>query len=204
MAELFRLWWCNAILAECIRIFTTWQAIPFKRKFYFSLEVKFVWTFGFPKQVFIITKKLVQFLNYANNQQHREISVWYLTLLNFNVGLRLVKRHSKMFVLAMISFSKSHTEALSSWSNPISLFCNDGMVHSMCQCCRHNCNETCPKTHHFVQYELRRYSNNICRASEHSNVKGRHDKMAHVKQKLSAQQETHRSRTHHPITRNIL
>jgi len=22
-------------LAECIRIFTTWQAIPFKRKFYF-------------------------------------------------------------------------------------------------------------------------------------------------------------------------
>jgi len=34
MAELFRLWWCNAILAECIRIFTTWQAISFKRKFY--------------------------------------------------------------------------------------------------------------------------------------------------------------------------
>ena len=24
-------------LAECIRIFTTWQAIPFKRKFYLSL-----------------------------------------------------------------------------------------------------------------------------------------------------------------------
>jgi len=24
-------------LAECIRIFTTWQAIPFKRKFYFDL-----------------------------------------------------------------------------------------------------------------------------------------------------------------------
>ena len=34
MAELFRLWWWNAILAECIRIFTTWQAIPFKGKFY--------------------------------------------------------------------------------------------------------------------------------------------------------------------------
>ena len=36
MAELFRLCWCNAILAECIRIFTSWQAIPFKRIFYFS------------------------------------------------------------------------------------------------------------------------------------------------------------------------
>ena len=24
----------HAIFAECIRIFTTWQAIPFKRKFY--------------------------------------------------------------------------------------------------------------------------------------------------------------------------
>jgi len=26
-------------LAECIRIFTTWQAIPFKRKFYFNFYI---------------------------------------------------------------------------------------------------------------------------------------------------------------------
>jgi len=28
-------------LAECIRIFTTWQAIPFKRKFYYLLVCSF-------------------------------------------------------------------------------------------------------------------------------------------------------------------
>jgi len=29
-------------LAECIRIFTTWQAIPFKRKYYYKFYLSFI------------------------------------------------------------------------------------------------------------------------------------------------------------------
>jgi len=46
MAELFRFWWGNAILAECIRIFTTWQAIPFKRNFIIIVSCLFLLSFS--------------------------------------------------------------------------------------------------------------------------------------------------------------